>query len=110
LGNAPNPPEFDQHLIGIALNEKRSFTITYPKDYAAEEMASATVDYEVTVKSIRKKELLPLDDEFAKEVSELETLDALRERIKTDLQKEAEHESEHKMRHELLHELASRMK
>jgi trigger factor len=64
----------------------------------------------VTVKGIRKKELLPLDDDFAREVSELETFDALRDRIKSDLQHEAEHESEHKMRHELLQELASRLK
>jgi len=68
------------------------------------------VDYAVTVKGIRKKELLALDDDFAKEVSELETLDALRDRLKSDLQKEAEMESEHKMRHELLQELAARLK
>ena len=58
----------------------------------------------------RRKELLPLDDEFAKEVSELATLDELREHIKEDLQKEAEHEADHQVRHELLQQLSARMK
>ena len=110
LGNASNPPDFDEQLGGTANGDKRAFTTQYPKDYGVPELAGATVDYDVTVKGVRKKELLPLDDDFAKEVSDLETLDALRDRIKSDLQKEAEHESEHKMRHELLQELAARMK
>ena len=110
LGNTSNPPDFDEHLIGTSTGDARSFTTQYPKDYGVEDLAGATVDYEVTVKGIRKKELLPLDDDFAKEVSELETFEALKDRIKHDLQHEAEHESEHKMRHELLQELASRLK
>ncbi len=67
------------------------------------------MDYAVTVKGLRKKELLPLDDEFAKEVSDVETLEALRDRIREDLQRGAEQESEHAMRHELIKELATRM-
>jgi trigger factor len=54
--------------------------------------------------------LLALDDEFAKEVSELESLDALRARIHEDLQHGAEHDAEHKMRHDLLTELGGRVK
>ena len=84
--------------------------MTYPADYEVQELAGATVDYAVTVKGIRRKELLPLDDEFAKEVSDLETLDALRERIHEDLQHGAEHDAEHKMRHDLLTELGGRVK
>ena len=53
--------------------------------------------------------MLPLDDEFAKEVSDVETLEALRDRIREDLQRGAEQESEHAMRHELIKELATRM-
>jgi len=68
------------------------------------------VDYDATIKGIRRKELLPLDDDFAKEVSELETLDALRDRVREDLQKGAEHDAEHQVRFELLQTLASRLK
>jgi trigger factor len=110
LGAPDNPPGFDEHLTGAAQGESREFTITYPTDYATAELAGATVDYHVTVKAIRRKELLPLDDEFAKEVSELETLEALRGRIREDLQRDAEHESEHRVRHDLLRELSTRLR
>jgi trigger factor len=84
--------------------------VTYAADYEVAELAGATIDYAITVKGIRRKELLPLDDEFAKEVSELESLDALRTRIHEDLQHGAEHDAEHKMRHDLLTELGGRVK
>jgi len=110
LGNSANPPGFDEHLVGTSANDTRSFTVTHPADYAVKELAGVTVHYDVTVKGIRRREVLPLDDEFAKEVSDVDTLEALREKVRTDLQHEAEHEAEHKLRHDLLHELASRVK
>ncbi len=109
LGAPANPPGFDDHLTGTSAGDRRTFTANYPAKYAVEELAGATVDYDVTVKGIRHKELLPLDDEFAKEVSQVDTLDALKERIHRDLQHEAEHESDHRVRHDLLRELASRL-
>ena len=48
------------------LGASRAFPVTYPAEYEVPELAGATVDYEITVKGIRRKELLPLDDEFAK--------------------------------------------
>jgi trigger factor len=110
LGNASNPPGFDQHLIGAVAGDRREFTVRYPVEYEVAELSGATVDYDVTVKGVRRKELLPLDDEFAKEVSDLETLEALRAKIREDLQHEAEHEADHKVRHDLLLELAGRLK
>jgi trigger factor len=109
LGATANPPGFDEHLTGVSTGDTRAFTVTYPADYEVAELAGATVDYDVTVKGIRRKELLPLDDEFAKEVSELATLDELRAKIREDLQKDAEHEADHHVRHELLQQLAGRM-
>jgi len=110
LGAPANPPGFDQNLFGIRAGETREFTSRYPSDYESQELAGATVDYSAAVKGIRRKELLPLDDDFAKEVSDVDTLDALRDRIRQDLQHEAEHEADHKVRHDLLHELAGRVK
>lgn len=110
LGNASNPPGFNEHLIGASQGDTREFTAHYPADYQIPELAGATVDYAVTVKALRRKELLPLDDEFAKEVSDAETLDALRTRIREDLQREAEHEADHKVRHDLLRDLSTRIK
>ena len=110
LGAKANPPGFDTQLSGTNAGEARSFTVSYPQDYEVPELAGATVDYDATIKGVRRKELLPLDDDFAKEVSELETLDALRDRVREDLQKGAEHDAEHQVRHELLQTLASRLK
>lgn len=110
LGAKANPPGFDTQLSGSNAGEARSFTVSYPQDYEVPELAGATVDYDATIKGVRRKELLPLDDDFAKEVSELETLDALRDRVREDLQKGAEHDAEHQVRYELLQTLASRLK
>ena len=110
LGAPANPPGFDDHLTGTRMGDTRVFPVTYPADYGIEELAGATVDYEITVKGIRRKEILPLDDEFAKEVSELDTLDGLRDRLRADLQREAELEAEHRVRHDLLRELSTRVR
>jgi trigger factor len=110
LGAPGNPPGFDDHLAGAVTGDVRSFASTYPANYEVQELAGATVDYDITVKGIRRKEVLPLDDEFAKEVSDVDTLDALRDRVRADLQKGAEHEAEHQVRHDLLTTLSSRVK
>jgi trigger factor len=110
IGHKGNPPGFDENLVGLSTGDARTFTVVYPPNYAQEELAGATVEYAVTIKAIRRRELLPLDDDFAKEVSDTDTLEALRQRIREDLQHEAEHESEHRARHDLLRDLASRVK
>ncbi|MEO7192803.1 MAG: trigger factor [Vicinamibacterales bacterium] len=109
LGAPANPPGFDDHLTGTSQNDTREFTITYPSNYEIEELKGATVDYTVSVKGVRRQELLPIDDEFAKEVSDVDTLDKLRDRVREDLQKGAEQESEHQIRHDLLQALATRL-
>lgn len=110
LGAKANPPGFDENLTGARIGDVREFTVDYPADYEIADLAGATVDYAVTIKGARIKELLPLDDAFAKEVSAEDTLEALRDRIREDLQKGAEHDAEHGMRHDLLQELSRRMK
>jgi trigger factor len=110
VGNTANPPGFNEKLSGSPVGATRSFPVDYPPDYSVPELAGSTVDYEILVKGIRRKELLPLDDDFAKEVSDLDSLDALKAQIQEDLQKGAEHDAEHKLRHDLLSELSSRIK
>lgn len=109
LGAAANPPGFDANLMGVKPGDQKTFTTEYPSDYPVAELAGKTVQYEATIKAIRRRELLPLDDAFAKEVSELETLDALKEQIRKDLQHQAEHDAEHAVRHDLLKTLSSRI-
>jgi trigger factor len=110
IGHESNPPEFNAELAGAPIGATRTFPVTYPSDFDVPELAGATFDYEVLVKAIRRKDVPALDDAFAKEVSELETLDALRERVQADLQRQAELDAEHRVRHDLLTELAGRVK
>jgi trigger factor len=72
-------------------------------------MANTDVRYHVTVKDIRKRVLPSLDDEFAKDVGDFQTLDALRARITEDLQHEAEAEADRQLRADLLKALAARV-
>jgi trigger factor len=110
LGSTANPPGFDDHLVGTVAKDSRTFDVTYPSNHGTEEMRGRTMEFAITVHGIRRRELLPIDDDFAKEVSDLSTLADLRDRVKTDLQHEAEHEAGHKMRHELLQQLSSRIR
>ena len=68
------------------------------------------VKYDVTVKAIRKRFVPPLDDEFAKDTGEFDSLDALRVRVREDLEHEARHEAERELRADLMKQLAARVR
>ena len=109
IGAPANPPGFDAELIGLEPGADKTFTITFPESYPVEEMAGTSVTYHVTVKDIRRKVLPELDDEFAKDVGAFDSLDALRERVKADLEAEAEENGRRQVRNELLTQLARRV-
>ena len=109
LGAPSNPPGFDAEMLGLTPGTTKSFTITYPADYAMAELAGATVDYTVTLKEIKKRVVPPLDDDLAKDLGEFDSLDALRTRVREDLEHEAMHAAERQLRQDLLKQLASRV-
>jgi trigger factor len=108
LGAPVNPPGFDAQLIGMSPGDRKSFTIHFPEDYGVKEMANTDVDYTVSLKEIRKRVLPELDDEFAKDLGEFDSLDGLRERVRADLQAEANEASERQLRTDLLKQLSDR--
>jgi trigger factor len=109
IGAPANPPGFDQQLLGLREGTEKTFDVKYPADYAIEELAGTTVTYLVNVKAIRQRVVPALDDEFAKDLGEFENLDALRARVRADLEHEAKHEAEREARSELLKQLAARV-
>jgi trigger factor len=109
LGSAANPPGFDANLVGMSRDEEKTFVIHFPEDYAVKEMANTDVTYTVKVKEVRHKSLPDLDDEFAKDLGEFESLDALRDRIRGDMQAEAEESAKRQLRNELLKQLSQRV-
>ena len=109
IGATANPPGFDDELIGLEESRQKTFDIRYPGDYAIQELAGATVNYSVVIKAIRNRVMPELDDEFAKDLGEFESLDALRARVRSDLEHEASHEADRDLRGELLNQLAARV-
>lgn len=109
MGAAANPPGFDDQLIGLGVGESKRFPVAYPEDYTVSEMAGTTVHYTVTVNGIKTRVVPALDDEFARDLGEFETLDALRARVREDLTRDAERSAERELRNDLLRQLASRV-
>jgi trigger factor len=81
LGEGRVLPELEQAVEGAKAGDTREATVTFPDDYPAEEVAGKAAEFEVQVKEVREKELPDLDDDFAAEASEFDSLAALRESI-----------------------------
>ena len=109
LGAPANPPGFDENLLGLDAGDEKTFAVHFPDDYAVKELAGTDVTYAVKVRELRQRVLPALDDEFAKDLGEFETLDALRDRIEKDLTEEAEHAAKRQVRTDLLKQLAQRV-
>lgn len=93
---------FEDQIIGMTINETKDILVTFPNSYQAEELAGKEATFTVTVKEIKRKELAPLDDEFAKDVSEFDTLQELKDDIKNKLIQAAESRAKFIIRRELL--------
>ena len=109
LGAKANPPGFDEQLLGLEVGATKEFTIHYPADYPIGELANTDVSYTVTVKGLKRRVVPELDDEFAKDLGEFDTLDALKARVREDLEHEARHAAEREDRAELMKQLATRL-
>ena len=94
-------PGFEEQLVGKNLNETADINVTFPEEYHAPDLAGKDAVFTVTVKAIKEKELPELDDEFAAEVSEFETLEDykadIKEQIRARKKEEAKTERENKI-------------
>jgi trigger factor len=93
LGAAQVLPEFNQNLTGVKAGDSKEISVLYKDDYQAKELAGRTVVFQVTVKEIKEKKLPELSDDFAKKVSEYQTMTELREKIKSGMTARAEAEA-----------------
>ena len=109
IGGAANPPGFDANLIGMSPGEQKTFTVHFPADYAVKEMADTDVTYTVAVKDVRRKVLPELDDELAKDLGAFESLAALRDRVRADLEEEARDSATRQIRSTVLKQLSERV-
>ena len=109
LGAQGNPPGFDAQLIGLNAGDTRAFPIQFPEDYTAQDLAGTEQRYSVTITGIRRRVLPDLDDEFAKDVGAFDSLGALRDRIRHDLEEEAQDNARRQLRSDLFRQLSERM-
>jgi len=82
IGSGTFIDNFEQQLVGLKVGEAKDVNVKFPEQYGREELNGKPAKFEVAVKSIKKKELPAINDEFASEVSEFETLEELRNDIK----------------------------
>jgi trigger factor len=107
LGSGSFIPGFEEQLVGLATGESKDVEVSFPEEYHAAELAGKPAVFKVTVHEIKGKELPALDDEFAKDVDdEVETLDALKEKIRTRLEDSKKHEAEHHLRDSVVEKAA----
>ena len=98
IGSGQFIPGFEDQLIGKSIGEECDVNVTFPEEYHAEELKGKDATFKVKVNSIKVKELPELDDEFAKDVSEFDTLEELQKSVKEKLsaagKEKAKHETE----------------
>ncbi len=88
LGSGSFIPGFEDQVVGMKIDEVKDVKVTFPEDYFSKELAGKDAIFKVTVHEIKKKELPKLDDEFAKDVSEFDTIKELKADTKKKLQAE----------------------
>ena len=90
IGSGSFIPGFEEQLIGAEIDKEGEVNVTFPKEYHSEELAGKDATFKCTVHTIKAKELPELDDEFASEVSECETMDAYRAEVKKNIKERKE--------------------
>ena len=90
IGSGAFIPGFEEQLVGMEIDGEKEIKVTFPKEYFSKDLAGKDATFKVKLHEIKKKELPELDDEFAKDVSEFDTLDELKKSIKEKLTKNNE--------------------
>ena len=106
LGGPNVQQEFTENLTGVKADESRTFLVDYPADFSSSGLAGKKVEYTTEVTAVRKKELPELDDEFAKSLGgDFDSVEALKTKVREDLEARATVESERMLRDELIKKL-----
>ncbi|MCR1898764.1 trigger factor [Irregularibacter muris] len=105
IGSGQFIPGFEEQLVGVNVGEETKVEVNFPESYHSEELAGKPAVFEVKLNEVKEKEYPALDDEFAKDVSEFDTLDEL----KNDIQKNIQEREEHRIKHEIEDEVIAKV-
>lgn len=106
LGSGSFIPGFEEQLVGSAPGDEREVKVTFPQDYRKEDLAGKDVIFKVAVKQIKRKQLPDLNDDFVKEVSEENTLEDFKLKIKEQMEKTARERAKTNLEEDLIKKAA----
>ncbi len=90
LGAEETIKEFSEHIVGMSPGDEKTIAVTYPDEYGQERLAGKTVEFHVHLKNVQKKELPELNDDFAKDLGDFQTLEELKDVVRRNLLQERE--------------------
>jgi trigger factor len=93
IGSGTFIPGFEEQLLGLKAGEEKDVNVTFPEDYHSEDVAAKEALFKVKLNSIKRKDVAPLDDEFAKDVSEFDTLEELKADLLNKLKERKENQA-----------------
>ncbi|MDQ2086673.1 trigger factor [Herbivorax sp. ANBcel31] len=102
IGSGKFIPGFEEQLIGARPGDDIEVKVTFPEDYSSEELAGKEALFKVIVNDVKLKEMPVIDDEFAKDVSEFDTLDEYKEDLRKKLTESEEHKAKHEFEGQLI--------
>ncbi len=105
VGDPDTMPGFSEALRGMSPEEEKEFEVTYPEDFGQERLAGKTVRFRAKLTTIRTKELPELNDEFAQDLGDYQTLNDLREAVRKSIFHEREYAAQQKAKDELIDKL-----
>lgn len=109
LGSGQFIPGFEDQVVGHSIGENFDVNVTFPEQYPAEELKGKEAVFKCLIHEIKGKELPELDDEFAKDISEFDTLDELKADIKSKLEKDAEENADNQVETDLNNTLIDKL-
>jgi trigger factor len=108
VGSKTFIPGFEEQLLGAKTGETRSEKVTFPAEYQSKELAGKEATFDVTVKSVKRRQLPAIDDDFVKDISEeWDTVAEMRQGVKAKLQEKAEKDAEQAMKNASLEGVVS---
>jgi len=107
LGEGRAIPDVEERIMSLLPGQTADATVRFPDDFPEEAKRGQTRDIRLTLHEVKRQELAPLDDAFAREVGDFESLETLRAAVRTDLEREAAREADSRVRADLLEQIVA---
>lgn len=107
VGRGGHLPGFEEQVLGMQKGESKQFRLTVPEDFSRKELAGRTAEFKVMVKEVKKRRVPELNDEFARTVGDVDSLAALRDKLREQLTERKTREQEAELKRALLEKLAA---